>query len=68
MADEKKPLDILDMPSQQDLSQCVHCGFCLQECPTYLELGMETDSPRGRIHLIQALTEGRAEPTPCRRR
>ena len=65
MTDAKKPLDILDMPSQQDMSQCVHCGFCLQECPTYLELGMETDSPRGRIHLIQALTEGRAEPTPA---
>lgn len=47
------------------MSQCVHCGFCLQECPTYLQLGMETDSPRGRIHLIQALTEERVEPTPA---
>ena len=64
MAEETKPFDILDQPSAEDLSQCVHCGFCLQECPTYLELGMETDSPRGRIHLIRALTEGRAEATP----
>ena len=46
------------------MSQCVHCGFCLQQCPTYLQLGIETDSPRGRIHLIRALTEGRAEATP----
>ncbi|MDZ4278928.1 MAG: 4Fe-4S dicluster domain-containing protein, partial [Dehalococcoidia bacterium] len=57
--------DTIDRPSDADLSQCVHCGFCLQQCPTYLELGIETDSPRGRIHLIRALTEGRAEPTPA---
>ncbi len=48
----------------EDLARCVHCGFCLQACPTYLELGMETDSPRGRIALIEALSSGRAQPVP----
>ena len=55
---------IHDQPSQEDMSRCVHCGFCLQECPTYLQLGMETDSPRGRIHLLKALTDGRVKATP----
>lgn len=50
---------------QQDIARCVHCGFCLQACPTYLELGMETDSPRGRIALIDAMTSGRAQATPA---
>ncbi len=44
------------------LGKCVHCGFCMATCPTYLLLGNELDSPRGRIYLIKQTLEG-AEPT-----
>jgi glycolate oxidase iron-sulfur subunit len=55
-------------PAPADLSQCVHCGLCLPNCPTYLQTGYEAESPRGRIHLITALNEGRLEPSPAYRR
>jgi len=48
----------LDLP---ELYQCVHCGLCLNQCPTYRALRLEPESPRGRIHLVHAAAEGRIE-------
>ena len=45
-------------PAKEILAACVHCGFCTATCPTYLALGDERDSPRGRIYLMKSMFEG----------
>jgi glycolate oxidase iron-sulfur subunit len=53
-----------DAPRAVDLDKCVHCGLCLNACPTYRELGVEMDSPRGRIYQMVQVATGQAEIGP----
>ena len=51
-------------PERELIDDCVHCGFCLPACPTYLSWGEEMDSPRGRIDLMRGLRAGTTRMTP----
>src|SRR6187455_2333757 len=53
-----------DAPPSALIDTCVHCGFCLPTCPTYLLWGEEMDSPRGRIYLMKSALEGRVAWSP----
>src|SRR5262245_8041660 len=51
-------------PLEPLMDKCVHCGFCLPTCPSYVLLGQEMDSPRGRIYLMRAGVENRVGMVP----
>ena len=51
-------------PLEPLMDKCVHCGFCLPTCPSYVLLGQEMDSPRGRIYLMRAGIEDRVQMVP----
>lgn len=59
-APKQSSFDAHHPPSKDLLSDCVHCGFCLPACPTYVLWGEEMDSPRGRIYMMAKASQGEA--------
>src|SRR3979411_2554236 len=55
------PLSITLASEEAKLLACIHCGLCLEACPTYVITGDENDGPRGRLYLMRAVGEGRLE-------
>ena len=58
MASESNWPNLADAPALEDLAKCVHCGLCVNACPTYVVTGLETESPRGRIAFARGVAEG----------
>jgi glycolate oxidase iron-sulfur subunit len=58
------PFDAHHPPATAIIDKCVHCGFCLPVCPTYVLWGQEMDSPRGRIYLMKLASEGAVQISP----
>jgi glycolate oxidase iron-sulfur subunit len=70
MADPTQTLQVLSAfdshhpPARELIDQCVHCGFCLPVCPTYVLWNEEMDSPRGRIYLMKLASDGKSAMNP----